>query len=88
MSLQGFDDVALMPGEAAMVIHNFENWTGHTISMAELESGFLKGQLRLEDYNLKQQVCMGSFTILTREPLSVPTERVHSYAYPKSGPSL
>ena len=51
--LQGFDDVALTPGEVAMVIYNFENWTGNTISMAELESGFLKGHLKLNEYDLK-----------------------------------
>ena len=40
---QGFDNVALMPGEAAMIIHNYEVRTGHVVSMAELESGYLKG---------------------------------------------
>ena len=55
-SLQGFDDVALMPGEAAMVIHNYKVQTGHVISMAELESAYLKGQLKPEDYDLKQWV--------------------------------
>ena len=41
---------------AAMVIHNFEVWTGHVVSMAELESGYLKGQLCSKDYDIKQQV--------------------------------
>ena len=53
---QGFDDVALTPGEAAMVIHNYEVWTGHVVSMEELESGYLKGRLKREDYDLKQRV--------------------------------
>ena len=48
--------MALTPGEAAMVLHNFENQTGHIISIAELESGFLKGQLHPEDYDIKQWV--------------------------------
>ena len=39
-----------------MVLHNFENWTRHIISIAELESGFLKGQLHPEDYDIKQWV--------------------------------
>ena len=45
-----------MPGEAAMIIHNYEVRTGHVVSMAELESGYLKGQLRPEDYDIKQWV--------------------------------
>ena len=45
-----------MPGEAAMIIHNYEVRTGHVVSMAELESGYLKGQLRPEDYEIKQRV--------------------------------
>ena len=39
-----------------MIIHNYEVRTGHVVSMAELESGYLKGQLRPEDYDIKQQV--------------------------------
>ena len=50
LSFQGFDDVA------AMVIHNFEVRTGHVVSMAELESGYLKGQLCPKDYDIKQGV--------------------------------
>ena len=55
--LQGFDDVALTPGKATMVIHHFENRTGHTVSMSD----FLKGRLCPEDYNIKQQVCTDFF---------------------------
>ena len=51
-----------MPGEAAMIIHNYEVWTGHIVSMAELESGYLKGWLRPEDYDIKQQVGDSSTT--------------------------
>ena len=55
-SFQGFDDVALMPGEAAMIIHNYEVRTGHVVSMSELESGYLKSRLRPGNYDIKQQV--------------------------------
>ena len=60
---QGFDDVALMPGEATMVVHNYEVQTGHVVSMAELESGYLKGRLKLEDCDLKQRVSFPSLII-------------------------
>ena len=53
---QGFDNVALTPGKATMVIHNFEVQTGHVVSMAELEGGYLKGWLHPKDYDLKQWV--------------------------------
>ena len=39
---QGFDDVALTPGKAAMIIHNYEVWTGHIVSMAKIESGYCR----------------------------------------------
>ena len=39
-----------------MIIHNYEVRTGHVVSMTELESGYLKGRLRPEDYNIKQWV--------------------------------
>ena len=39
-----------------MIIHNYEVRIGHVVSMAELESGYLKGQLRPEDYDIKQRV--------------------------------
>ena len=39
-----------------MIIHNYEVWTGHVVSMAELESGYRKGRLRPEDYDIKQWV--------------------------------
>ena len=39
-----------------MIIHNYEVWTGHVVSMVELESGYLKDQLRPEDYDIKQWV--------------------------------
>ena len=39
-----------------MIIHNYEVQTGHVVTMAELESGYLKGQLRPEDYDIKQRV--------------------------------
>ena len=45
-----------MPGEAAMIIHNYEVQTGHVVSMAKLESGYLKGRLYPEDYDIKQWV--------------------------------
>ena len=45
-----------MPGKAAMIIHNYEVRTGHVVSMAELESGYLKGRLHPEDYDIKQWV--------------------------------
>ena len=65
--LQGFNDVTLTPGEAAMVIHNYEVRTGHVVSMAELEGGYLKGQLKLEDYDLKQQVSLPFIAVLSDE---------------------
>ena len=39
-----------------MIIHNYEVRTGHVVSMAKLESGYLKGQLCPEDYDIKQWV--------------------------------
>ena len=51
-----------MPGEAAMIIHNYEVRTGHVVSMAELENGYLKDRLRPEDYDIKQQVDDSSTT--------------------------
>ena len=39
-----------------MIIHNYEVRTGHVVSMAELESGYLKGRLCPEDYDIKQRV--------------------------------
>ena len=45
-----------MPGEAAMIIYNYEVRPRHVVSMAELESGYLKGRLRPEDYGIKQWV--------------------------------
>ena len=39
-----------------MIIHNYEVQTGHVVSMAELESGYLKGRLHPEDYDIKQWV--------------------------------
>ena len=53
-----------MPGEAAMIIHNYEVRTRHVVSMAKLESGYLKGQLRLEDYDVKQWVGNNSVNFL------------------------
>ena len=49
--------MALTPGKATMVIHNYEVRTGHVVSMAELESGYLKGR-RPVDYDIKQQVSL------------------------------
>ena len=71
---QGFDGVALTPGKATMVIHNYEVRTGHLVSMTELESGYLKGWLRPEDYDIKQQVswfeqCNPPMGLLLRGPL-------------------
>ena len=54
--LSRFDDVALTPGEATMIIHNYEVRTGHVVSMTELESGYLKGRLCSKDYDIKQWV--------------------------------
>ena len=60
--------MALTPGKAAMVIHNFKVQTGHVVCMAELEGGYLKGQLCLQDYDIKQQasyfrtICSGGTT--------------------------
>ena len=65
--LQGFNDVTLMPGEAVMVIHNYEVRTGHVVSMAELEDGYLKGRLKLKDYDLKQQVSLPFIVVLSDE---------------------
>ena len=39
-----------------MIIHNYEVRTGHVVSMAELESGYLKGRLHPVDYDIKQWV--------------------------------
>ena len=39
-----------------MIIQNYEVWTRHVVSMAELESGYLKGRLCPEDYDIKQWV--------------------------------
>ena len=39
-----------------MIIHNYEVQTGHVVSMVELESGYLKGRLHPEDYDIKQRV--------------------------------
>ena len=44
-----------------MIIHNYEVRTGHVVSMAKLESGYLKGRLRPEDYDIKQ--CLGNNSV-------------------------
>ena len=65
--------MALTPGEAAMVIHNYEVPTGHVVSMAELESGYFKGRLCPVDYDIKQRVGLYPHKNLkrdrSREPL-------------------
>ena len=57
-----------MPGEAALIIHNYEVRTGHIVSMAELENGYLKGRLRPKDYDIKQRVSDSSANCLQRFP--------------------
>ena len=39
-----------------MVIHNYKVRTGHVVSMAELEGGYVKGRLLPKDYDIKQWV--------------------------------
>ena len=46
--------------EAANILHNFEKWTGHLLSMQELEGGYLKGRLLPEDYILTPRVSVFS----------------------------
>ena len=88
-SFQGFDGIALTPGEAAMIIHNYEVRTGHVVSMTELESGYLKGQLCPEDYDIKQRVSQYERQNLPMGPLPrVPFRRAHSHTLPQDGSRL
>ena len=74
-----------------MIIHNYEVRTGHVVSMAKLESGYLKGQLCPEDYDIKQRVGNNSVNFYyanfrwdkSRGP---PYERAHLDGYPKRAP--
>ena len=50
-----------------MIIHNYEVRTGHIVSMAELESGYLKGRLCPEDYDIKQRVSDSSAIFLLQK---------------------
>ena len=67
-----------------MIIHNYEVRTRHVVSMTELESGYLKGRLRPEDYDIKQRVSQYEQQNLPMGPLPrVPFRRAHSHTYPK-----
>ena len=42
-----------------MVIHNFKNQTGCVVSMAKLETSYLKGRLCPEDYDIFDGTALG-----------------------------
>ena len=54
-----------------MIIHNYKVRTGHMVSMAELEIGYLKGRLRPEDYDIRQRVSNRSANLSARLSIEI-----------------